>query len=86
MAASRNLVHALALLIATGLLTAVPANSAQQNVIEASAAGNLARVKALLAAKANVNARDAKGGNALIGASENSHLDVVRPCSPRRPM
>lgn len=50
MASSRNLVHVLVLLIATGLLTAVPANSAQHNLIEASAAGNLARVKALLAA------------------------------------
>jgi ankyrin repeat protein len=78
MASSRNLVHVLVLLIATGLLTAVPANSAQHNLIEASAAGNLARVKAFLAANDIVNARDAKGGTALIRASENGHLDVVQ--------
>lgn len=67
MASWRNHVHALALLIATDLLTAVSANSAQQNLIDASVAGNLAWVKALLAANGNVNARDAKGGTPLMG-------------------
>src|SRR5258705_12912665 len=55
---------------------------ADQELVDAAMTGDVARVKALLEAKANVNARD--GGNMLkaptplIKASEKGYADVVR--------
>jgi hypothetical protein len=71
-------VHAFALVIAIALLIVAPANSAQNDLIEASAAGDLARVSTLLAAKADVNAKLPDGFTALISASQNGHLEVVQ--------
>jgi ankyrin repeat protein len=47
-------------------------------LFEASAAGDLSRVQALLAAKADVNAKAANGATSLIAASQNGHLEVVQ--------
>jgi hypothetical protein len=47
-------------------------------LFEASAAGDLSRVQALLAAKADVNAKAANGATSLIAAAQNGHLEVVR--------
>ena len=47
-------------------------------LITAAMIGNLPRVKALLDARGDVNARDDNGGTALMAASEQGHLDVVR--------
>ena len=68
----------MALLIAIGLLAVAPTNAAQDDLISASGAGDLSRVKALLAAKADVNAKAANGVTALIYASQNGNLHVVQ--------
>jgi len=78
MASLQKLVRALALLIAIGLLAAAPADAAQDNLFDASAAGDLSQVKALLAAAADVNAKRANGATALMIASEKGHMDVVQ--------
>lgn len=52
-------VCALVLLIAIGNLVATPVANAQGDLIDASEAGDLSRVKELLAAVADVNARSA---------------------------
>jgi hypothetical protein len=57
MASLRKFVHALALLVAVGLSAAAPTNAAQDNLIDASGAGDLSQVKALLGAKADVDAK-----------------------------
>jgi Ankyrin repeats (many copies)/Two component regulator propeller len=60
-------------------MAAAPRNAAQDDLIDASYTGELSRVKALLAANADVNAKaDALGGTALMAASGNGHLEVVR--------
>ena len=73
MASLRKFVHAVALLVAVGLSAAAPTNAAQDNLIEASGAGDLSQVKALLAAKADVNAKTPDGRTALMLASQNGH-------------
>jgi ankyrin repeat protein len=78
MASLRNFVHALAVLVAVGLSAAAPTNAAQDNLIDASSAGDLSQVKALLAAKADVNAKTAEGRTALMLASQNGHPKPVR--------
>jgi ankyrin repeat protein len=70
----RKFVHALALLVAVGLSAAAPTNAAQDNLIDASGAGDLSQVKALLGAKADVDAKTADGRTALMLASQNGHL------------
>jgi uncharacterized protein len=72
MASLRKFVHALALLVAVGLSAAT--NAAQDNLIDSSGAGDLSQVKALLAAKADVDAKTADGRTALMLASQNGHL------------
>ena len=47
-------------------------------LIEAAAAGDAARVRALAAAGASLEARDAEGETALMRAAHGGHLDVVR--------
>jgi uncharacterized protein len=55
------------------------ANAQGDNLINAADKGDLARVKALLSAKADVNAKRVDGGvTALMAASANGHLEVVR--------
>ena len=73
MASLRKFVHALALLVAVGL-SAGATNAAQDNLIDASGAGDLSQVKALLAAKADVDAKTADGRTALMLASQNGHF------------
>ena len=55
-----------------------PSSAAQDNLNDASEAGDLSRVKALLAAKADVNATDPDGTTALFLAAQNGHLEVVQ--------
>ena len=55
-----------------------PSSAAQDNLNDASDAGDLSRVKALLAAKADVNATDPDGTTALFLAAQNGHLEVVQ--------
>jgi len=45
----------------------------------------VAAVQALLAAKADVNAKAANGATALILASRTAMTMWCRPCSPRKP-
>jgi predicted LPLAT superfamily acyltransferase len=60
-----------------GPSAAAPSNAAQDNLNDASDAGDLSRVKALLAAKADVNATDPDGTMALFLASQKGHVEVV---------
>ena len=69
MVSIRKLVHALALLAVISLLVAAPTNAAQDGLISASVAGDLPRVKSLLAANADVDAKGLDGSTALIAAS-----------------
>jgi uncharacterized protein len=65
-------------LTAIVLLGAVLINAAQDKLLEASEAGDLSRVKFLLAVQTNVNAKALYNYTPLILASSNGHLDVVR--------
>ena len=78
MASLRKLVYASAVLIAVGLPAAASTNATQDSLIAASDAGDLSRVKALLAADADVNAKEGHGATALYLASQNGHLAVVQ--------
>lgn len=48
------------------------------NLLDEAFAGDLARVKALIAAGSNVNAKDEKGVTPLMAASLLGHIEVVR--------
>jgi ankyrin repeat protein len=61
-----------------GPSAAAPSSAAQDNLNDATEAGDLSRVKALLAAKADVNATDPDGTTALFLAAQNGHLEVVQ--------
>jgi len=74
----RNLIPTFGFLILISPLAAIPTKAAQDDLINAAAAGDLSRIKALLASKANVNASIANGATALIMASQEGHVDVVR--------
>ena len=50
----------------------------ENDLFRAAEHGDLSRVKALLAAKADVNATQGDLATALLMASENGHLEVVR--------
>src|SRR5688500_7633923 len=63
---------------ATCASTSTWANKGEGKLIAAAGAGNLSRVKALLATRVNVNARGADGTTALIAASENGYEEVVQ--------
>jgi ankyrin repeat protein len=54
------------------------ANAQEGTLIAAALRGDLPRVRVLLDAKAEVNARDSDGKTALMIASEAGHADVVR--------
>jgi hypothetical protein len=68
MAPVQKLACAVAVLTAIALF-AVALNTTQDELLEASAVGDLSRVETLLAAKTNVNAKDQHGYTALIVAS-----------------
>src|SRR4051794_40496994 len=74
----RRLVQALALFVVIGLCAAGSANAEGDDLVAASAVGDLSRVKALLAAKVNVNARWPNGASALTMASGAGRLEVVQ--------
>ena len=61
-----------------GTLAAAPSKAARDNLNDASEAGDLSRVNALLAAKADVNATDPDGTAALYLAAQNGHVEVVK--------
>jgi ankyrin repeat protein len=61
-----------------GPSAAAPSNAAHDNLNDASDAGDLSRVKALLAANADVNATDPDGTTALFLAAQNGHVEVVQ--------
>ena len=54
------------------------ANIDEESLIAASGNGDLSRVKALLAAKVDVNAKADNGATALIAASQNGYEEVVQ--------
>lgn len=54
------------------------AASGEPAIVVASRAGNMATVDALLAAKANVNARSPAGDTAIMAASLSGHLELVK--------
>ena len=60
------------------LLAGTRANAQGDDLINAAKNGDLPRVKALLAAKADVNAKSDDGFTALMMASEEGRLDVVQ--------
>jgi uncharacterized protein len=62
--------------IAIGLSAA--ADATQDELIKPSAAGDLARVKALLASNTDLNARAPDGRTALIAASEQGRVEAVQ--------
>src|SRR5205809_128514 len=89
MVSIRKLVHALALLAVISLLVAAPTNAAQDGLISASVAGDLPRVKSLLAANADVDAKGLDGMTGLIVMASKrmyargeervrGHLEVVQ--------
>src|ERR1700694_3359809 len=66
------------LVVLVCLLTGAQANAQEKDLFDAAQAGDLQRVKALLDAKVDVNAKNNNGGRALMFASANGHLDVVQ--------
>lgn len=66
------------LAVSVWLLTAAPANAQGNDFINAVDKGDVAQVKAQLAAGADVNARNANGLTALQVAALHGNLDVVR--------
>jgi ankyrin repeat protein len=66
------------LLLLVCILPGAWANAQGNDLINAAGKGDLASVRALLDAKADVNAKDTDGGTALTYASQNGHLEVVQ--------
>jgi len=66
------------MLMALGLMAVAPTYAAQDNLIAASGEGDLSRVKALLARKAKVNVKTGRAVTALMLASQNGRIEVVR--------
>jgi uncharacterized protein len=71
-----HVVFLIGCLVLGGLLA--PSWGAEGGLLDAAGAGDLARVKSLIAAKADVNAKDEYGLTALILASMRGRVDVVR--------
>ena len=78
MASLPKLIHALTLLIVIGLLAAAPTNAAQDNLIDASGAGNLSQVKALLTETACIF-RPVIHRFRTLRTSSPKHLSSLRP-------
>ena len=60
------------------ILASTQGNAQGNDLIKASGDGDLPRVKALLAAGSDVNAKRGDGVTALMAASATGHLEVVR--------
>jgi len=60
------------------VLPGTRANAQEGDLIEAASSCDLARVKALIEAKADVNAVSETGDTALCNAAANRHPDMVR--------
>jgi ankyrin repeat protein len=56
------------------------------NLFDPALAGDLARIKALLADKVDLNAKNCNGDTAFMFASQNGHLKVVQAPSSAGPM
>lgn len=67
-------------LFALGLAAAAGLAVAQSHalLVDAAGRGDLARVRALLRAGADIELRDADGRTAILAATDGNHLDVVR--------
>jgi ankyrin repeat protein len=65
-------------LITVYLYFSTPVLAEQKGLIDAAALGDVARVKALIAAGVNPNIKAKDGTTALFAAAEKGHLDVVR--------
>lgn len=74
MASLRESILIVVLLAPIGLFAAASANASQDDLIGASAAGDLSRVKAMLATMKDVNAKGANGMSAILVASRSGHL------------
>ncbi len=66
----------IAVVVLMGQAAAVEAISSP--LIDAAKAGDAGRVRALLAAGADVNAKDVNGQTALMGAAQEGYPDIVR--------
>src|ERR1700691_1652737 len=67
------------ILAAVGYVLAITSANAQAGtLIDAALRGNVPRVRVLLDAKADLNAKNSDGATALIVASQDGHADVVR--------
>jgi serine/threonine-protein phosphatase 6 regulatory ankyrin repeat subunit B len=60
------------------VLASARANAQGDDLADAARKGDLPRVKALLAAKADVNAQAVDGTTALMAASKNGHQEAVQ--------
>ena len=60
------------------VLAITSANAQKDDLIAAALRGNLPRVRLLLDAKVDLNARNGDGMTALMIASQDGHADVVR--------
>lgn len=67
-----------AILLATALPEPAPAASAEEALIAAAARGDVPGVRQLIAAKANLHARDASGQTALHAAAYGNHVEAAR--------
>ena len=78
MASFPRLVRTLVLLLVLGLCAAASANAAQSDLVSAAEAGDLAQVKALIAAHTDVNTKGRYGATALHVASFKGYVEEVR--------
>jgi uncharacterized protein len=70
--------HIQVLVILLALVCASTSARADEELSDAASDGDLSRVKTLIAAKADVNAKRLDGSTALMVASEKGHLEVVQ--------
>lgn len=67
-----------ALVLSLLLMPAMPLAADGPTLIAATGKGDLAEVQRLLAAKADVHARDGRGRTALLAATHGNHVEVAR--------
>ncbi len=66
------------LLVAVVFILAAGRPATTSSLIEAASKGDTEKVHALLAKGADVNAKDNKGGTALMAAKREGHKEIVR--------